>query len=197
MKRLLVLLLLISTPLWGDTTAGGTFGYGSAAGGGLTCTDGSGDSAIVSHTGYSTGPSTSVSLNHWRGGSIVLSASTRITSVTLYMENIIGGAYNATLEIYSTSGSPALPTSIANANATKTMSIPASSAQTRKFVFDTPFTLAAGTYGVVLKGANADDNLGMGIYYDSEAGHFFWTNDGSSWNEDTGVNPYIVVNGCQ
>ena len=174
----------------------GRFGvrWGVAAPAGLTCTNGSGDSAIYSHTGH-TDATTPFSDVRWKGIPFTLAADTRITSINLYLNNQHGHALNTIVRVETLSSSVPSGT-LADENATKTLSIPCEGANNYEFVFATPFTLSAGTYVVVMKGEGTENDTNT--FTDSEAGTFYWTTDsGANWTAGDGLNGYLVVEGCQ
>jgi hypothetical protein len=161
----------------------------------LSCTHGSGDSALFSHESGSWTETGKIGSTYWKAIYFTTSVTTRFTSVDLWIKNP-GSTLNATVEIWSTSTTP---TSIANANATKTRSIITTGSLTEyAFDFATPFSLAAGTYAVIVKGTGTD--MG-GIAYDAEAGslgtYYSTTNSGTGWTENTNVNVSIRIFGCQ
>lgn len=194
MKRSILLIalfgVLLSSPVW----AWGVMGVagGSAAAGGLTCTT-SDDSEIYSHTGH-TNETSYFSSTRYKGIPFTISATTRITSVTLWLANASGSEKNTICRIETISGG--VPTNtLADVNASRTVSIPAAAGTTYEFAFDTPFSLSAGTYVVVLRG---DAETGSTAGMDSEEGHFYYTTDsGANWADDTNANGYLVIYGCQ
>lgn len=193
LKNLLTILLILlplSAYAWGVVASSG----GVAAPAGLTCTNGSGDSAIYSHTGH-TDASTLYNDVRWKGIPFTLAAATRITSINLYLNNQLGHATNTIVRVETLSSSVPSGT-LADENATKTLSIPSEGGNNYEFVFATPFTLSAGTYVVVMKGEDTGD--GTNTYYDTEAGTFYTTtNSGANWTTNDGLNGYLVVEGCQ
>ena len=164
------------------------------AAGGLTCTHGSGDSGLVSHTGHSA-YSSGYHSERYKGLIFTIAATTRFTSIDIWVQNGIGEAMDTTIRIETTSSG--LPTNtLGNVNATKSVSVANAHDNVVSFDFDTPFELAAGTYSVTVRGTGT--TLGAYLGLDSEAGHFCYSSDsGTNWADDTGSNAYLVVYGCQ
>lgn len=193
MKKLIYIILFIFLTVTYSNAFVYRYGGGVATTSGLTCTHGSGDSALFSHTDTPTMTTSAISDTKWKAIYFTTTATTRFTSIDIYTGATSVTNY-VTVEIYNVS---TYPTSIANVNATKQVTIPVGSG-VYSFDFATPFSLAAGNYAVVVKGYSLSD-YGIGGQWETPTigDYYFTTNSGSSWAITSGLNIYLVIYGCQ
>jgi hypothetical protein len=165
--------------------------------GGLTCTQGSGDSVLFSHSMSSANMTSYYSDVRWKALYFTIANDVRFTRITLVSANTSASAKNTTVEIWNVS---TYPTSIANANATVTVAVPNTTATSINFDFASPFTLSAGTYAIVVQGVSGTDT-GTGLGYDAESptigSYYSTTNSGGTWTINSSVNVHLIIKGCQ
>jgi hypothetical protein len=181
---LTILLLLITSPVWGLTAA---IQAVVSAGGAASCTT-SNDSKLLSQE--TTSGSFGIGADVWRANTIVLSTTTTLTQVSIYIRQLI--QCDITISIRSSlTGSD-----ITNLSKTLTNRAADGGPTYVDFVFDTPVQLASGTYYYVLRGVTADS---ISYYYKEVgvSGYQYSANAGASWSELSDASGTYQIYGCQ
>lgn len=202
MKRWLILIaLLMSSLAWAGST---TVVVGQAAAGGLTCTDGSGDSALLTQN---TGTADSaITDTKWKYQQFQFSVTTRITSIEIY-HNSASGTGNVIMSIYTDDGDDHPSAEVSGTSVTRAASGLSYGAM-NKYSLSTPWTATANTkYHFVLRCTGttpleywAVDTSGTNPYTGGTSGYS--SDSGSTWidNADDGGSGYdrrFIINGCQ
>jgi hypothetical protein len=187
----IVAILLLSS---GCVTGDDTLTYFKPAAG-LTCTSGSGDSAIVSQL---TENSNEVISTYWWATPFTLAATTRVTSYKLKVnDNTVTDAGSIRVSIYSKNGGTGKPdTEVSNTVVTvATTSIPDNTMAEYTFTLSSPVNVSAGDYLIVPRGVSGDGDI---IRTATGVGTPGWYSlDGSTWNSAGGEEVYFQLMGCQ
>lgn len=185
MKRLtaLIISLLISTTCLADSTASGTYGFGSAAGGGGSCTTEAKDA------NYETGSNNYYVISAARGQSFQCSAGT-ISSIEV---NVGYAGGSASVECrWGTSGD------LSTYTASKTDTI--SETGWHKFTFDTKGAVSASTtYYFAVVDALDTENIGLNVNSSGAYASGNRCHATSGWDmdtEDDGGDVLFRVNLC-
>jgi hypothetical protein len=168
--------------------------------GGLTCTHGSGDSAILSQD---TGTSDStVSDSSWRSQEITFSVATRITEFILQCYDN-GGTGNMVVSLRANSSNLPTGADIAGTTVTESSDNIGGTTEAHHFVLSSPVDVEAGTYHIVVRGSGTTPYFYWQYatddpYASNSSGYSY---DGTSWTENTGgdagVDRRFIVTGCQ